>query len=170
MLQAAFIEFCVGACFLKRHVYRAATLPVRVIVVAVSLVEAILRPAYRPIVNAIMTLGVVTRLEAWIATLPRLAILLLLAVPFAIAEPMKVVALVIIARGHVAIGVVTLIAAYLATFLIVERIYHAGREKLLTYRWLAWVMRYVALARSLYDGIKLSAVGWLRAVRARFLR
>jgi hypothetical protein len=138
-------------------------------VVAVSLIEAMLRPIYRPFVAAIASLGIFAKLEAWIASLPRLAILFLLAVPFAIAEPMKVVAVIIIAHGKMAIGIGTLIVAYLATFLIVERIYHAGREKLLTYRWLAWIMAHVALARSFYEDAKLAAIRWLSSVKARFL-
>ena len=109
-----------------------------------------------------MNLTFIQRLESCIERLPRLAILLCLAVPFAIAEPMKIVGLVLIAHGAFKSGLVLTILAHLSTFLIVERIYHAGRKKLLTYGWLAWIMRYVRFARSFYDRFKLAALNWIR--------
>ena len=128
----------------------------------VLVLDGIFRPLYRPVITAISGLTFIKRLENRIARLPRLAILLCLAVPFAIAEPMKIVGLVLIAHGAFKSGLALTILAHLSTFLIVERIYHAGREKLLTYGWLAWIMRYVRFARSFYDRFKLAALNWVR--------
>ena len=137
-------------------------LPIRAIIVFALVLDGIFRPLYRPVIAAISNLTYIQRLENRIARLPRLAILLCLAVPFAIAEPMKIVGLVLIAHGAVKVGLVLTVLAHLATFLIIERIYHAGREKLLTYGWLAWIMRYVRFARSFYDRLKLAALSWIR--------
>jgi hypothetical protein len=136
--------------------------PIRALIVFALILDGIFRPLYRPIIGAISRLTFIKRLENRISGLPRLAILLSLAVPFAIAEPMKVIGLILIAQGRVKTGLILTVFAHLATFLIVERIYHAGREKLLTYAWFAWIMRYVRFARSFYDRTKLAALGWIR--------
>lgn len=136
--------------------------PIRAIIIFAPILDGIFRPLYRPVIRAISNLTFIQRLESCIERLPRLAILLCLAVPFAIAEPMKIVGLVLIAHGAFKSGLVLTILAHLSTFLIVERIYHAGREKLLTYGWLAWIMRYVRFARSFYDRFKLAALNWIR--------
>jgi len=136
--------------------------PLRAIIVFAMVLDGIFRPLYRPVIRALSNLKIIQRLESRIAQLPRLAILLCLAVPFAIAEPMKIIGLVLFAHGTFKSGVVLTIIAHLSTFLIVERIYHAGREKLLTYGWLAWIMRYVRFARSFYDRLKLAALSWIR--------
>ncbi|WP_107676791.1 hypothetical protein [Agrobacterium sp. LAD9] len=136
--------------------------PIRAIIIFALVLDGIFRPLYRPVIKAISGLTFIKRLENRIERLPRLAILLCLAVPFAIAEPMKIVGLVLIAHGAFKSGLVLTILAHLSTFLIVERIYHTGREKLLTYGWLAWIMRYVRFARSFYDRFKLAALNWIR--------
>lgn len=136
--------------------------PLRAIIVFAMVLDGIFRPLYRPVIRALSNLKIIQRLESRIAQLPRLAILLCLAVPFAIAEPMKIIGLVLFAHGAFKSGVVLTIIAHLSTFLIVERIYHAGREKLLTYGGLAWIMRYVRFARSFYDRLKLAALSWIR--------
>lgn len=136
--------------------------PIRAIIIFALVFDGIFRPLYLPVIKAISNLSFIQRLESCIERLPRLAILLCLAVPFAIAEPMKIIGLVLIAHGAFKSGLVLTILAHLSTFLIVERIYHAGREKLLTYGWLAWIMRYVRFARSFYDRFKLAALNWIR--------
>ncbi|PYE23007.1 hypothetical protein C8J32_1089 [Rhizobium sp. PP-CC-3A-592] len=151
-----------------RAVLKVLTYPIRAIIFVGTLIELSLRPAYRPIVRAVMGLQVFAAMERWIGTLPRLAILVLFAVTFAIAEPMKIAAVVIIAKGQFALGMTILILSYLATFLIVERIYHAGHDKLLTYRWFAWAMKYVRIARAYFHLAAATAVRRARSVQAWF--
>jgi hypothetical protein len=134
----------------KNRIRMILIFPIRALIVLALVLDGIFRPLYRPIIRAISRLTFIRKLESRIGGLPRLAILLLLAVPFAIAE------------GTVKTGVAVTVLAHLATFLIVERIYHAGREKLLTYAWFAWIMRYVRFARSFYDRFKLAALNWIR--------
>ncbi|NWJ27228.1 hypothetical protein [Rhizobium sp. RM] len=147
---------------MKRTFWLIFSMPIRAIIVIVSFIDVIFRPLYRPVVKAISSMTVFRRIEAQIARQARLVILLLLAVPFAIAEPMKVAGLVVMAHGHVVSGLTMVILAHLATFLIVERIYHAGRDKLLTYAWLAWGMRYVGMAKAFHDRIRIAVLNWLR--------
>ncbi|MES5045835.1 hypothetical protein ABVB72_11215 [Rhizobium nepotum] len=147
---------------MKNKIRMILIFPIRALIVFALILDGIFRPLYRPIIRAISRLTFIRRLENRISGLPRLAILLLLAVPFAIAEPMKIIGLILIAQGAVKTGLALTILAHLATFLIVERIYHAGREKLLIYAWFAWIMRYVRYARSFYDRVRSSVLNWVR--------
>jgi hypothetical protein len=120
------------------------------------LLDEIVRPLYRPIADWVAERRFVAQAEAAIARMPRLAILALLAIPFAIAEPLKLIGLILIAREQIGLGATVLVFAHLASFLIVERIYHAGREKLLSYRWLNWIM-------TLLDSLRTRMLAWLKA-------
>lgn len=98
----------------------------------IILVDAAARPLYRPVLEWLWSLRAFEAMEKALAKLPREAILVLFAVPFIIAEPLKVVALLKIASGSLLSGISLLIFAHALTFLLVERIYHAGRPKLLS--------------------------------------
>ncbi|TCR64133.1 hypothetical protein [Bosea sp. BK604] len=138
---------------------RAVLLVVQGVLSVLILLDELVRPLYRPIADWVAQRRFVAQAEAAIARMPRLAILLTLAVPFAVAEPLKLIGLLLVADGKIVSGAVILIFAYLASFLIVERIYHAGRDKLLTYRWLAWTMgNVVALRETLLAWLRASAV------------
>lgn len=119
------------------------TLPIRIIVGTILLADAAARPLYRPLLDRIAEWRIFEALDRLVARLPRAAILVLFAVPFVIAEPLKVFALLLIATGKGVIGLPLLLVSYLVTFLLVERIYHAGRDKLLSYGWFHWCMEYV---------------------------
>jgi hypothetical protein len=137
---------------------RALHFVVGVVLAALILLDELVRPLYRPLALWISGLRLVACMEAAIARMPRLAVLVLLALPLAIAEPLKIVGLVLVGRGQIAPGVVVLALAYLASFLIVERIYHAGRIQLLSYVWLAWGMGHLARLRAaLLDRVRASA-------------
>jgi hypothetical protein len=145
---------------------RALRLAVEAVIATLILLDELARPLYRPLARWIVSLRLVARMEAAIARMPRLAVLLLLALPLAIAEPLKIVGLVLVGRGQLTLGGGVLALAYLASFLIVERIYHAGRAQLLSYRWLAWAMGHLARLRAaLLDWVRASAA-W-RFVQAR---
>lgn len=116
--------------------------------VAIILVaDAFAKPIYKPIINWAANLQVMKTLEAQVQRIPRFAVLMLFAVPFAVAEPLKLYALLIMAGGHFMFGLFLLILSYLITFILVERIYHAGKEKLLTYAWFSWCMTHITYVR-----------------------
>lgn len=139
----------------------------RAVLTVVIVFDEIARPLYRPLIDWVASLRIVARMEVAIARQSRLAILALLAVPFAIAEPLKLLGLLMMADGRFRTGLVIFAFAHLVSFLLVERIYHAGREKLLTYGWLNWLM-------TLLDRLRRRALDWVRssaayafAIRAR---
>jgi hypothetical protein len=120
----------------------------------IIVIDGIARPLYRPILQWASSVDVIRRAEEQVARLPRPAILALFAVPFAIAEPAKVLALVWLAEGSLFSGLLLLAVSYLATFLVVERIYHAGKPKLLTYRWFAWCIDQLSVVRNHLNAAK----------------
>lgn len=146
-----------------------ALLPLDVLVAIVLLLDEIARPLYRPLIRLVAGLRLVVRIEAAIARLPPYGVLALIAVPFAVAEPMKLVGLWLMGTGRFAVGLATLVVAYAATFFIVERIYHAGRANLLTIRWVAFVMEAVVrLREAVLDRIR--ALPLFQAARRLALR
>lgn len=138
---------------------RGSVLPIRGLISFLILFDELVRPLYRPAVRWLSERRFVARAEAAIARMPRFAILALLVAPFAVVEPLKLVSLIVIARGHVVGGLIMLGLAHLASFVIVERIYHAGREKLLTIGWFARGMAVITdLRRRALDWVRRSAV------------
>lgn len=137
---------------------RLLLLPLEIVVAALLLLDEIARPFYRPLIRRIVSLAIVTRIETAIRSLPAAVILVLLAVPFGIAEPLKLVGLYWIGTGRLSAGLAALALAHAASFLLVERVYHAGREKLLTIRWFAAVIGFIVRLRD-------SVLARLRATR-----
>lgn len=131
----------------------------RAVLTVFIVLDELLRPLYRPLIRRLAGLRIMRRLEETVARLPRPLVLLALAVPFAIAEPLKLVGLLLFADGRFWAGLVVTAFAHLMSFVFVERIYHAGREKLLTYRWFAWIMGQVVRVRD-------RVLGWVRATSA----
>lgn len=147
----------------KNIVWRIFTWLFEAFAAFILLLDAIVRPLYRPLLRWIAARRIMHRFAALIAPLPRFAILILFGIPFVIAEPLKLFALYLAARGLVVTGVLLMILAYLVSFLIVERIYDAGKEKLLTYRWFAWAMLQIGRVRDVLLAIKVRIVARARA-------
>ncbi|MGO4407835.1 hypothetical protein AB4Z10_26695 [Bosea sp. RAF48] len=131
----------------------------RAVLTVFIVLDELLRPLYRPLIRRLAGLRVMRRLEETVSGLPRPLVLLALAIPFAIAEPLKLFGLLLFARGQFWAGLVVTAFAHLMSFVFVERIYHAGREKLLSYRWFAWIMGQVVRVRD-------QVLGWVRASAA----
>jgi hypothetical protein len=67
----------------------------------------------------------------------------------------------------VVLGVVTFLLAQLLTFVLVERIYHAGRAKLLSYRWFAWVADRVGEIRDVLRNMSRRVIRRLKVLIRR---
>lgn len=126
---------------------RILRLPLELILTVFILLDEMARPIYRPLIGWVASWQLTHLFERWVAARQRFTILALLAVPFAIVEPLKLIALIWIGKGFVTTGVVTLAFAHLVSFVVIERIYSAGRDKLLTFGWLAYVMGLVTAVR-----------------------
>jgi len=67
--------------------------------------------------------------------------LLVLAVPLAIIEPLKVLALLVVGDGHFIAGTLVMIGAYVASLFVTERLFRVLKPKLLS---LSWSLRFGA--------------------------
>ncbi|WP_374308325.1 hypothetical protein [Methylocella sp.] len=122
---------------------RAAVRLFEALVVFYLALDAVFTPLFRPLARWAARLRIVLRLQDAIAALPPYAILVALAVPFAVAEPAKLYALVLIADRRWLAGAIVMGAAYVVSLLVVERIYAAGRAKLRTIPWFARLMDWL---------------------------
>lgn len=138
--------------------WRLVRFPLDVLVVSVIVLEDAARPLYRPLGRWISQIRLMRAIEGGVASLPPYAALVALAIPFAVAEPLKIAGLYWMGTGHKLLGLATLALAYGASFVIVDRVYHAGRPQLLTIGWFASFMTFAA-------NIKDSMMQRLRASR-----
>ena len=139
----------------------------RAVIAVFVILDEFLRPLYRPLLRRLAELRIMRRLEESVAALPRPLVLLALAIPFAIAEPLKLLGLLLFARGQFWAGLVVTAFAHLMSFVFVERIYHAGRAKLLSYRWFAWIMGQVVRVRDRVLGRVRATAAYELALRTR---
>lgn len=136
-------------------VFAALRIAFRVAVGIIIVVDELVRPLYTPLVRWVAALALVRRFEQWVSGLPPLAILALIGVPYAVVEPVKFLAMLHIANGHVRTGTVVLLLAHLVSFVVIERVYAAGRSQLMTLPAAAFVITTAAAVRD-----RLAA--WLR--------
>jgi hypothetical protein len=151
---------------------RLLLLPLQIIVGFIVIIDELARPLYGPLIRRFAELRVVETAEKLVARLPRFVILVLLAVPLAIAEPLKIYGLLLMGEGRLIRGLLILAFAYLASFLLIERIYEAGKPKLMTIGWFAWLINFIAWIRAaILDWLKSTPVwGVVTATKAAVAR
>ncbi len=132
---------------------------VGVLVVAYAILDTVLFPLFRPLIGYLSGLRLFEALGALIQRLPPYLVLVILAVPFVVLEPLKVFALWWIAVGHIIQGGVLLIFAHILSILTLERLYHTGHSQLMQIGWFKRLMRWVT-------GLRDIALGWARASAA----
>ncbi|PSC05411.1 hypothetical protein SLNSH_09465 [Alsobacter soli] len=120
------------------------------------LFDELVRPLYRPLIRLLARLKLMQWLEQAVCALPPYGVLVAFLVPFVIFEPLKILGLYWLGTGHARLAVPTLIVSHGATFLLVERLYDAGRPKLMTIGWFAPIARLVERVRD-------AAMAWLRS-------
>lgn len=118
--------------------------------------------------------------KAWaaarIATLPPWAALLLFIIPVLLVQPIKLVSLWLILRGHFVLGAFGFVGIKVVGFGAVAFLFDLTRDKLLSIRWFAWAYGYVIWLRHIASAFiapyKLAlkkAVGRLKARAAAML-
>lgn len=140
----------------RRALTAALRLPTLVLVTLYFLLDDVVLAALRPVVARLAELRPFVRIAAAIERLPPYPTLVLFLVPFAVLEPFKLWGLVLVATGHLVAGTTMLALSHLASIVLVERLFHATRAKLLTIGWFARLYGWVMV---LYDW----SVGRLRA-------
>lgn len=113
--------------------------PVTYILAAIYfLVDAVFMAVARPIAQWIGRHFELKRLRAWIRSLPPYPSLALFSVPVIILEPIKPAAAYLAATGQVLSGAVTFIIGELLKLVLVERLFHLTRDKLMRIPAFAW--------------------------------
>lgn len=102
------------------------------------LVDAVFMALAAPIARWLERSFEFKRLRAWIRSLPPYPSLALFSVPVIILEPIKPVAAYLAATGQVLSGAVTFIIGELLKLVLVERLFHLTRDKLMRIPAFAW--------------------------------
>lgn len=84
----------------------------------------------------------------------------LMILPIAVVEPLKIVALFVAGNGHWLSGTGILIAAYLVSLFVVERLFKVVQSKLMTLNWFATLWIWFTTLRD-------TSWRWLRAFKAK---
>ncbi|SFK09086.1 hypothetical protein [Methylocapsa palsarum] len=143
---------------------RALLLISEAVVVVYVVLDALVTPVFRPLIRWTAQLRVIARLQAAVARLPPYGVLVALAIPFAVAEPAKIYAVILIGTGHVIVGVSALVLAYAVSLLIIERIYDAGKAKLMTIEWFAKILNWLIAFRDRIIAWAKSTEAWAYGV------
>ena len=147
----------------KNPILRALRALVRLVVgiavVGYTLLDELLFPLFRPLIAYLSGLRLFEALGALLQRLPPYAMLVVLAVPFVLIEPLKVFALYWLALGHVIQGGALLFASHALSILILERLYHTGHAQLMRIGWFKRLMGWVTALRD-------RVLGWVRATAA----
>lgn len=102
------------------------------------LLDALAYWVVRPVVRRIARLPLFGRIGRWVAGLGPYPSLVLVLVPLALLEPAKLVGAWLLATGRPTAGVAVMIGAELVKIILVERLFHVAKPKLLTIGWFAW--------------------------------
>ncbi len=136
-----------------RRILRFALTPVALaLAILYFLVDGVVLAIIRAPAAWLVRQPPVARLMARIARLGPYPTLVLLLVPIVLLEPLKPLALYLVAKRYVVVGTTMLILAELLKIVTVERLFHLSRAKLMTIPAFAWVYRFV--------------VGWLLFLEA----
>ena len=116
--------------------------------------------------QALARLPVVARLEIWIAGLGPYPALALFLVPIALLEPLKLLALWLLASGHVLLGLGAIIFAKFFSTALVGRLFYLCRPALLSLHWFRAAYEWTMATRErLYARVKVMPA-WQAAERA----
>jgi hypothetical protein len=115
-------------------------------------IDALFLSLLRPLVRQIANFKIFQFIAPWIASLGPYPTFVLFVVPFVLLEPIKPFSLYLIASRHFISGTLIFAFGEVLKVIIVERIFHIGRDKLMTIRAFAWSYNFV--------------LGWLTWVQA----
>lgn len=102
------------------------------------LLDALAYWVVRPVVRRIARLPLFGRIGRWVAGLRPYPSLILVLVPLALLEPAKLVGAWLLATGRPTVGVSVMVGAELVKIILVERLFHVAKPKLLTIGWFVW--------------------------------
>ena len=130
-----------------RKILKGVFKPLVVVVAALYFViDGLVLAALRPLLKRILHLKLFRSIERWIESLGPYSTLAVFLIPLILLEPVKPVSAYLIASGHFVSGAVALVLGEILKILIVERVFHIGRPKLMTIKAFAWTYDVVVWA------------------------
>jgi hypothetical protein len=130
-----------------------------VVVFAWAVLDELLFPLFRPLIGWLSGFRIFERIGALIAGAPPYMVLVTLAVPFILIEPVKVFALYWTAVGHIVQGTILLLSAHVISVFTLDRIFHTGKDQLYKIAWFARLMNWLVALRDW-------AFGWVKHTAA----
>jgi hypothetical protein len=116
-------------------------------------IDAVFLSIIKPLSRRLARLAIFAAVANWVASLGPYTTLTLFVVPLVLLEPVKPVGVYLMASGHPVLGVAVIAVGEVLKITIVERIFHIGRDKLMTIRVFAWTynvtMRWLAWLKAL---------------------
>jgi hypothetical protein len=149
----------------SRRVARAFKPIIIVFAALYFLIDAVFISLIKPLGRWLSKLPIFARIDGLIRSLGPYPTFALFAVPLVVLEPIKPVGLYLIAEGKVVHGTVLIAIGEIAKITIVERIFHAGRDKLMTIPAFAWCYERVMAFREYLETLAVWQA-MLKAVRA----
>jgi hypothetical protein len=133
------------------------------------LIDAIFFSLIKPLGTWLSKLPIFARIDGLIRSLGPYPTFALFAVPLIVLEPIKPVGLYLIASGKVVDGVVLIAIGEVAKITIVERIFHAGRDKLMAIPAFAWGYERVMALRAYFETLAVwqAMLRTLRVIKER---
>ncbi len=107
-------------------------------------IDAMFLSLLKPLVGQIANLNLFQTMAPRIASLGPYPTLLLFVIPLVLLEPIKPFSAYLIASGHFIFGMLVLALGEVLKITIVERIFHIGRDKLMTIKAFAWIYNFVS--------------------------
>jgi hypothetical protein len=120
------------------------------------LVDAVFLTLARPLARRLADLLIFDSLRAWIVSLHPYPTLALFMVPVVVLEPVKPVAAVLAATGHVMVALTLLLVGEILKLVLIERLFSVSRDKLMSIRAFAWCYERMRQARAWLESLK----GW----------
>ncbi|MEJ0019193.1 MAG: hypothetical protein WDN25_22100 [Acetobacteraceae bacterium] len=102
------------------------------------LIDVLFLSAIRPLRRRLMGLRLAQRLRKWVSGLNRYAALALLAVPWALLEPLKPIGLYLFAHHRHTSATVLIVIGEIVKLTLLDQIFDMTKPKLLTFPWFAW--------------------------------
>jgi hypothetical protein len=127
----------------RQHLKQVLTPVALVLAIAYFLIDALFLSMIRPIASRLARLPIFAGLTAWVRSLGPYSTLALFLVPVLLLEPVKPIGAYLIGTRHVIGGTLLIMLGEVLKIVIVERIFHLGRDKLMSIRTFAHCYRFV---------------------------
>lgn len=127
-----------------RRVLKLIFAPVAIVLaILYFLIDGIVLSLLRPLTRRLASWRPVARLMAWLAKLGPYPTLILVLIPIVILEPVKPAAFYLMAKRHVVVGTVILVATEIVKIVAVERLFRLSLPKLMSIPVFARVYTFV---------------------------